>query len=195
MSVLMFIKTKVGLVPHTASDKEVFDKWKLGEVVSGKFKRVRNPEFHRKFFSMLNLAFDYYEPSSGVLTEDEKRIATKIFQTLDNYNNSNGVMLDFGREFLKAESQERRSQLTNIENAFEPFRKDMIEAAGYYDEVRVPSGIKKVARSISFAKMEQGEFNALYKAVFNACWRFVLSRTFKTKEEAQNAMDQLLSYT
>lgn len=194
MSELSFIKTNVGLVPHTESDKETFSKWKLGEVVVGKFKRVRNPKFHRKFFALLNLAFDYYEPSSGVLTEDEKRIATKIFQTLDNYNSQNGVLLDFGREFLKAESMERRNQLANIENAFEPFRKDMIVQAGYYDEVRVPSGIQKVAKSISFAKMEEDEFNALYKAVFAACWRFVLSRTFKTESEAQNAVDQLESF-
>tara|TARA_R110000803_G_scaffold67241_2_gene128912 strand:- start:252 stop:848 length:597 start_codon:yes stop_codon:yes gene_type:complete len=196
MSELMFIKTSEGLVPHTDTEREVFKKWKLGEVIAIKTaKRARNPKFHRKFFNLLNLAFDYYEPSSGVLTKDEKLILKKVFVELDNQANNSGVLLDWGREFIKAETNQRKSEIINIENAFEPFRKDMIIAAGYYDEHRVPSGTVKVARSISFASMGEDDFNALYKAVFNVCWRFVLSRNFKNETEAQNAVDQLLSYS
>ena len=73
MAELAFIKTKSGLAPLTESDKETFDKWKLGSVFRADFTKVRNPQFHRKFFSLLNLTFDYYEPSSGVLTKDEKK--------------------------------------------------------------------------------------------------------------------------
>ena len=195
MAELAFVKTSAGLVPHTEHDKEVFDKWKLGGVISGEFKQVRNPKFHRKFFAHLNLAFDYYEPSSGVLTNDEKRIAKKIFLGLEDMSEGTGAFLDWGREFMKAESEERKGQIENIQRAFDPFRYDVIEQAGYYDVVSIPSGVtKRVARSISFAKMEQLEFDQLYKSVFNVLWRFVLSRVFKDENNAEQAAINMLNF-
>lgn len=194
MPELSFIKTNVGLVPHTDNDKKTFDRWKLGAVIVGNFKQIRNPKFHRKFFALLNLTFDYYEPSSGVLTADEKRIATKIFMTLDNHNNKNGFFIDFGREFMRSESEERRATIESIEKAFEPFRKWLIVEAGFYDEIPVPGGIVKEAKSISFAKMEDIEFSQLYKSVFDVCWRFVLSRVFKDEHEAEEAAVSLLNF-
>lgn len=194
MAEVNFIKTSAGLVPASESDKEIYDKWKLGGVICGKFTQSRNYNYHKRFFGLLNLAFDYYEPSSGVLTADEKRIATKIFQTLDNCNNNSGVLLDFGREFLAKESELRRNQITNIQKAFEPFRAEMIIESGFYDEVRLPTGVKKVAKSISFASMDEHQFRELYKAVFETLWRFVLSRHFKTEAEAEDAAIKMLNY-
>ena len=195
MAELSFIKTSAGLVPHTDQDKEVYNRWKMGAVISGNFKQVRNPQFHRKFFSLLNLTFDYYEPSSGVLTADEKRIAKKIFLLLDEHNTHKGVFIDFGREFMKAESDERRKNIENIEKAFEPFRKWLIIEAGFYHEAAVPGGVIKVADSISFASMDDIEFGHLYKAVFDVCWRFVLSRIFNSEQEAESAAMSLLEFT
>ena len=194
MAELSFVKTSGGLVPHTEHDKATFDKWKLGAVIVGNFKQVRNPKFHRKFFALLNLTFDYYEPSSGVLTADEKRIAKKIFMTLDNHNNKNGFFIDFGREFMRSESEERRATIESIEKAFEPFRKWLIVEAGYFDETHVPNGTVREAKSISFAKMEDIEFSQLYKSVFDVCWRFVLSRVFKCENEAEAAAVSLLNF-
>ncbi len=194
MAELSFIKTSGGLAPHTEHDKATFDKWKLGAVIVGNFKQVRNPKFHRKFFALLNLTFDYYEPSSGVLTADEKRIATKIFMTLDNHNNKNGFFINFGREFMRSESEERRATIESIEKAFEPFRKWLIVEAGYFDETHVLGGIVKEAKSISFAKMDDIEFSQLYKSVFDVCWRFVLSRVFSSESEAEEAAVSLLNF-
>lgn len=194
MAELFFIKQSGGLVPHTDHDKIIFDKWKLGAVIAGNFKQVRNPKFHRRFFALLNLTFDYYEPSSGVLTADEKRIAKKIFLTLDDHNNKNGFFIDFGREFMRLEREERRKTIESIEKAFEPFRKWLIVEAGYFDETHVPTGIVKEAKSISFAKMDDMEFSQLYKAVFDVCWRFVLSRFFSGEAEAEEAAVSLLNF-
>ncbi len=194
MAEVNFVKTSNGLVPASHADKEIFNKWKMGGVICGKFSQSRNYKYHKRFFGLLNLAFDYYEPSSGVLTNDEKRIATKIFQSLDNASNNSGVMLNWGREFMKAESQLRKSQIENIQKAFEPFREEMTIAAGYFDEVRTPVGVKKYAKSISFASMDEYQFRELYKAVFNTVWRFVLSRYFKNEAEAEDAAVMMLTY-
>lgn len=195
MAEVNFVKTSNGLVPASHADKEIFNKWKSGAIICGKFTQSRNYKFHKRLFGLLNLAFDYYEPSSGVLTNDEKRIATKIFQSLDSASSNSGVMLNWGREFMKAESDLRKSQIENIHKAFEPFREEMIIAAGYYDEVRTPIGVKKYAKSISFASMDEHEFRELYKALFNVLWRFVLSRHFKNEAEAEDAAVMMLTYS
>ncbi len=194
MAQASFVKTESGLRPLNPADKEIYDKWKLGGILTADFKQTRNPKFHRKFFALLNLAFDYYEPSSGVLTQDEKRILRKVFKTLDKASGNNGVMLDWGKAFIKAETNHRKQQIVNIEKAFEPFRKDIIIQAGFFTEVKVPSGTRKEADSISFAKMEENEFSQLYIAVFDTCWRFVLSRVFSTQQEAEDAAVRLLTY-
>ena len=53
------------LVPAGDQDAELLSKIKQGEVVKLKLTRVRNYLFHKKFFVMLNLGFDYWEPSGS----------------------------------------------------------------------------------------------------------------------------------
>ena len=50
-------------MPATDQDAELLTKIKAGEIVSLTFKRMRNYLFHKKFFAMLNFAFDYWEPT------------------------------------------------------------------------------------------------------------------------------------
>lgn len=194
MAELSFIKTSNGLVPATEGDKETFDKWKSGRVITGKFSQSRNYEYHKRFFALMNLAFEYYEPTGGVLTMDEKRIAKKIFETMESYGNQDGTILAFGREFMKKLAEQRKSKITDIQKAFDPFRKEMIIEAGYFETVVTPTGVKKVAKSISFSSMDELEFRELYKAVFSTLWRFVLSRHFSTEEEAENAARMMLEF-
>ncbi|WOI78721.1 DUF1367 family protein [Pseudomonas aeruginosa] len=62
MAELALIRTAQGLVPATEADRETVQKWKAGQVVHGKFTRMRNAKFHGKFFAMLDLAWEYWEP-------------------------------------------------------------------------------------------------------------------------------------
>ncbi|MFV9511928.1 DUF1367 family protein [Pseudomonas aeruginosa] len=54
MAELALIRTAQGLVPATEADRETVQKWKAGQVVHGKFTRMRNAKFHGKFFAMLD---------------------------------------------------------------------------------------------------------------------------------------------
>lgn len=66
MAIGHFIKLPNGaLIPAGDEDKELLAKIKQGEVVELKLKRMRNYLFHKKFFAMLNFAFDYFEPSGS----------------------------------------------------------------------------------------------------------------------------------
>ena len=55
------------LKPSTNQDIELMAKWKIGDVVAGSFKKPRNAQFHRKFFALLDLAYDAWEPPEGEL--------------------------------------------------------------------------------------------------------------------------------
>ena len=56
---------KTGPKTFAPADEET-DEWaskvKLGSLVHSDFKRVRNAAFHRKGFSLLNLAFEHWTP-------------------------------------------------------------------------------------------------------------------------------------
>ena len=55
-------KTPIGFVPVDPESGEWANKIKLGQVVHADFKKMRNYKFHRKFFALLNLAYEYWEP-------------------------------------------------------------------------------------------------------------------------------------
>lgn len=50
------------LVPATEDDQEKLSKIKQGRPVSVELKQKRNYQFHKKFFAMLNVGFDAFEP-------------------------------------------------------------------------------------------------------------------------------------
>ncbi len=82
------------------------------------------------------------------------------------------------------------------EKNFDQFRKDVLIAAGYRDlVVNVKNECRYVAKSISFAAMEETEFGNVYSTVFNVCWRYVMGRmTNYTPEQAENTINQMLSF-
>ena len=68
-----FIKLSGGqLIPASDHDKEIIDKIKAGEVVNLKFTRVRNYQFFKKWWALVNFAFDYFEPPELSVDAKEK---------------------------------------------------------------------------------------------------------------------------
>lgn len=52
---LVLIRTLSGFIPAYGSDHEAAKKFKLNEAVEVEIRRVRNYEFHKKFFALLNI--------------------------------------------------------------------------------------------------------------------------------------------
>jgi hypothetical protein len=50
------------LSPADPLSEELLQKIKPGEVIHGEYARMRNGRFHRKFFALLNLGFEYWQP-------------------------------------------------------------------------------------------------------------------------------------
>jgi hypothetical protein len=63
MTEIVVTKTAGGaLAPADQQAADYLCKLKLGEAVKVKATRMRNPGHHRKYFALLNLAFDAWEP-------------------------------------------------------------------------------------------------------------------------------------
>lgn len=146
---LSFIKTQAGMQPANPEAEKFYKKLKPGEIVSGEFKKKRNPQFHAKFFAMLNFAFEYWQPG------------------------------------------EINSEYGTPERNFDRFRKDLIILAGFYHTViRLDGSVRTEAQSISFAKMDQREFERVYNAVFNV----IMDRIFRgyEAEQVQEMIEQFM---
>jgi hypothetical protein len=134
--------------------------WKMliekepGEMLVLDFKFPRNPRFHRKFFALLNVGFDAWEP--GRKHKTYKGMA--------------------------------------IEKDFEQFREDVIILAGFYEQTFDLRGHMKLkAKSISFANMDDEDFNKLYSAVADVLLREVCTR-YAGREELDNVVEQITGF-
>lgn len=83
---LQLIKHHSGiLIPATPETSDILQsKTRLGDVLVAKFRRVRNPAFHRRFFALLNLGFEYWEPTGGAISSNERKLVSIIQQEQPN---------------------------------------------------------------------------------------------------------------
>lgn len=66
MTDIVLMKAAGGvLVPADQQAADYIAKLKMGTAVTATVRRQRNPKFHRKFFALLNFAFDAWEPAGN----------------------------------------------------------------------------------------------------------------------------------
>ncbi|MCD8666540.1 DUF1367 family protein, partial [Klebsiella pneumoniae] len=66
------------------------------------------------------------------------------------------------------------------------FREWATIQAGFYDEYQMPDGsLRRVAKSISFASMDDSQFNGVYKSVLNVLWNYILRRKFHSRKDSK----------
>ncbi|MHC4748411.1 MAG: DUF1367 family protein [Planctomycetota bacterium] len=119
-------KTLSGLVPADPETEKWYNKIKPGGSVHAEFKVYRKPIFHRKYFALLKVGFDNWQPG------------------------------------------EINSKYGTPEKNFDRFRKDIAILCGYFDLViRLDGSSRPQAQSISFANMDQEEFEKLYSSTID----------------------------
>lgn len=196
MAQLHLIKQSQGiLIPATQETSDFLQsKCKLGAVLEAEYKLVRNPAFHRRYFALLNLGFDYWEPTGGAISSNERKLVYGYASFLAAYGGNESALLDAAEQYLDRVA-ERRAGSISICKSFDAYRSWVIVEAGHYDAIQLPDGtLKKHPRSISFASMDETEFQELYKASLDVLWRWILSRSFNSQIEVENAANQLLSF-
>ncbi|MDW6094034.1 DUF1367 family protein [Vibrio rhizosphaerae] len=153
MAKLNLVKDISGLKPLGSDDLDLMQKVPLGSLLECDFSQKRNPKFHRKFFALLNLGYEYWEP----------------------------------------ETKEWRGHRA-VKN-FEVYREQITILAGYFEATYNLDGSVKVrAKSISFANMDEIEFQELYSKVLDITWNKVLSGIFADKQQLENVVNQLMNF-
>jgi len=151
---IKLIKVNGQLVPFTDQDKELIDSLPKNQLINCAVTKKRNIKFHRKFYSLLNYAYDLFEPPEIV---------------------ANGRTFDGNKDF-------------------EEFRKWLIVKAGYFDVIGYPDDSVRVrAKSISFGKMEEEEFERVYNNCINVVIKYLCQNY--TEEELKTVLDNVMSYT
>ncbi|EAT6369390.1 DUF1367 family protein [Salmonella enterica] len=194
---LQLIKHHSGiLIPATPETSEILQsKIRLGDVLVAEFKKVRNPAFHRRFFALLNLGFEYWEPTGGAISSNERKLVTGYAKYLAAYGGNEGALLDAAEQYLEQVANRRVTNGISLCKSFDAYRAWVIVEAGHFDAIELPDGtLRKHPRSISFSNMDEIEFQQLYKAALDVLWRWVLSKSFSTQSEAENVAAQLMNF-
>lgn len=125
-----------------------------GEMFQVEAVAPRNGKFHRKFFALLTVGFDAWEP-------DRMRKSYKGMP---------------------------------VEKNFEQFREDITILAGYYTQTFDLKGrLVLRAKSISFAAMDDTEFEALYSAVVDVLLARVCTQ-YAGRAELDRVVEQVIGF-
>lgn len=184
------------LTPATIEASDFVQRVKLGEWIQAEFRRVRNYQYHKRFFKLLQFGFDYWTPTGGALTLPERELIDGFVGYLVEMSGQRHgeVITAVADEYLLKVGQLRTQEIALLKS-FEPYRAWATVEAGYYYEVVLPNGLRqRIPQSISFSKMDEDTFQSLYKAVFNVLWNFILFRKFNSQREAENVAMQLLEF-
>ena len=120
-----------------------------GELAEVMFVVPRNPRFHRKFFALLNIGFEAWEPT---LTHE-------------------GHV---------------------VEKDFEQFRVDVTILAGHYVQTWTLDGEMRLrAKSISFASMDDAEFERVYSSVADVLLSRVLTN-YTDRAELDRVVEHIM---
>ncbi|MBD2779886.1 DUF1367 family protein [Xenorhabdus szentirmaii] len=196
MAQYSFIKISNDILrPATPEAQEyLHSKVKCGDVLYADFKKARNPRFHRKYFALLNLGYEYWQPTGGTISPEEKKLVRGYVQFLAHFAGAEEALQSAADEYLASLSKDRAHNITATKS-FDAFRSWVTVESGHYDTYEMPNGsLYREPRSISFARMDELEFQALYKATLNVLWNFILYRNFPTQNAAENAAAQLFDF-
>ncbi|MDJ7444489.1 DUF1367 family protein [Salmonella enterica] len=184
------------LLPATPESEDFLHSVKIGEWIHGDFKRLRNYAFHKRFFKLLQLGFEYWTPVGGTLSPDELQLIDRFVGYLVKMSGHRyeEVLTAAADDFLLEEGQLQTREIVLLKS-FEPYRAWVTVQAGYYDEVILPDNSRRrIPKSIAFARMDEGTFRSLYKDVFNVLWNYILRHKFRSPQEAENVAMQLLEF-
>ncbi|ALK97007.1 hypothetical protein AB595_21740 [Massilia sp. WF1] len=102
MKEIVLTKTPAGaLAPMDPQAADYIAKLKTGAAVRATVKQQRNPRFHKKYFALLNLAFDAWEPAEATY---KGQVVSKNF---DQFRNDIVCLAGFGEVAINLRGETR----------------------------------------------------------------------------------------
>ena len=165
-----------------------------GQLLTGEFRKPRNYAFHKKFFKLLSLGYHYWTPTGGLVEESEWSLISGYIDFLSSNPTQRNALHNAADMYLNTVGLVRSREVVLLKH-FESFREWATIQAGFYDEYIMPDGSRRrTAKSISFASMDDAEFNGVYQSVLNVLWNYILRRKFRSANDVENAAAQLMSF-
>ncbi|MCL7684943.1 DUF1367 family protein [Citrobacter youngae] len=192
---LYFEKTfQNALIPVDPGTNEFLQLLPTGQLLTGDFRKPRNYAFHKKFFKLLSLGYHYWTPIGGLIEESERSLISGYIDFLSSNPTQREALYNVADMYLNTVGLTRSRDIVLLKH-FESFREWATIQAGFFDEYTMPDGSRrKIAKSISFASMDDAEFNGVYQSVLNVLWNYILRRKFRSANDAENAASQLMSF-
>lgn len=137
---LQLIKHHTGiLILATPETSDILQfKTRPGDVLVAEFRRVRNPAFHRPFFTLLNLGFAYWEPIGGAISSNERKLVTGYAKFLASYGGDEGALIDAAEQYLEQVTYRRVTNGISLCKSFDAYRSWVIVEAGHFDAIQLP---------------------------------------------------------
>lgn len=102
MTSIVLLKTPGGaLAPADAQAAEFVAKLKMGAPVRAEVKRVRNYQFHKKLFALLNFAFENWEPTEATYK------GQVVHKNFDQFRNDVTVLAGYGETTMTLKQEIR----------------------------------------------------------------------------------------
>jgi hypothetical protein len=195
MNKIVLIKNSDGLRPASERDADLLSAFANGSAVTAKLttKHSRSLAMHRMYWALLNLAVHYWEPINTITFEHEKVFCEGLMKFLNDNGHETGGVAYLLDAYMKELTFNRQVWVPLIERSAEGLHNWLKKQTGFYDVVLTPTGVTKNLKSISFESMTHEQWKLFYKDAFNVLWDFILSQCFESEEEAQNAVDQMLT--
>lgn len=182
------------LIPADPGTSEYLQLIPVGQLLCGEFRKPRNYAFHKKYFKLLSLGYHYWTPTGGLIEQSERKLIYGYIEFLSQNLAHRDALYNSAEMYLNTVGLVRSRETVLLKN-FESFREWATIQAGFYDEYTMPDGSRrKIAKSISFASMDDSQFNGVYQSVLNVLWNYILRRKFSSPDEIENAAAQLMSF-
>ena len=193
MGEILLTKTMNGFVPQDPVSQEAAEGFRTGETMRCKYTKARNPQFHRKFFALLNVGYDAWEPMDAAFTDKDNALLKKFVSWLRRWGHIPGAQCQADLDAMVEKFSGEWEGSDEAEKNFEQFREDITILAGYYEtRTRLDGSLRVVAKSVSFSKMDGEEFEKLYSSVINV----LLNKVLVNYDEAslRKVVDDILGF-
>lgn len=155
MDVTLIKLASGALMPYDDESAEQVRKIRTGSLVHAKATRVRNYEFHKKFFALIGLAYDIWVETVPKM------------------------------EYKGQPVQPNKTR----------FRKDATILAGFYTStVSLKGDVRLDAKSISFASMDESEFEKLFSSFINVILTKILTNGQLTEQQIRDHVDRVMQF-
>ena len=184
----------------TEMDKELFFGLPIGTPLEIKAKPRRNIMHHRKFFALMKLGQEYWKPDVSLISKPERWIAHRVAKEFAKNSENKDFYELYGKNIannvLQGVTKERETKLnSDMLHNIDLYRRKIMIDANFCDYILLADGgLLREPWSIAFNKMSQDKFNQIYRGCFNQIWQQTLIQVFDSPEDAEKAINEMMSF-